>query len=319
VGLFVFSFRRFRLAALSVTIVGSSIAALPPQVASARRLPALGGITASELAQIATNQAEAGNAAIGQAASSSGDDLTRTDAQQPRVGEVLVPELSTETRTVFRRADGTLAERISSSPVRFKDKSNKWVDIDPTLEVDRTGNFKAKSVKHPVTVRESFDNDPVIELITPIGTVSAEIELSSVAIDPGKKVDSKPTSSTPPSTLVGSSTSAIATTPTSAASQQSSSSGPSVSTPNEDSAAGRATTTSAVLTDPTSSQPPLSTVPSTSISTSTSVITPRATTDADDVADNKQPKAAKSVKGARADFTRPNGPAAAIEVLIALS
>jgi YD repeat-containing protein len=59
----------------------------------------------------------------------------------------VVESETTATRKVFRNpADGTLTAELSPRPVRFKDSSGKWVEIDPTLGVASDGVLRPKAV-----------------------------------------------------------------------------------------------------------------------------------------------------------------------------
>jgi hypothetical protein len=281
---------------------------LPTLEASAQKLPSLGGISPLELAKIADNQAAAGRASVGRPtdappALSSGGSLVAGP------GETIVESLSTETQTVFRRVDGSLVARISAAPVRFKDKSNKWMPIDTTLEVDKDGSFKAKATKNPVALRDSADSDPVIEVTTPVGIVSSEINLSEA----GQKKKSKTPPTTTPSTVQP-------TTPptTTVASTRDTSTTLGTTAPVDAAAASSiaptSSTTSATSIAPTSSGATTSSGPaSTTVESSPSTVSLDPSAPVTDPPTKVKPT--KSSKGPQADFRRSDGVSAVVEVL----
>jgi hypothetical protein len=93
------------------------------------------------------------------------------------VTEVVVDAATTETSQLIRRSDGSIVQRVSSVPVRFKDANGVWVDVDSTLVADENG-VHAKATKRPVRVDESAG--PRAPIMTAAGELVSSPELPGV-------------------------------------------------------------------------------------------------------------------------------------------
>lgn len=73
----------------------------------------------------------------------------------PKTSEV-VPDLTTETRQVWKNADGTMTAKVSTRPVRTQESDGSWVDID--LSLQRGGDGRLRPKHAPVAVSVAADS-----------------------------------------------------------------------------------------------------------------------------------------------------------------
>jgi RHS repeat-associated protein len=79
-------------------------------------------------------------------------------------------ELTTETRQVFRNPDGTFTDRQATAPVRFRDDSGAWRDLD-WHPVSEQGRWKPRASRPGRSVGATADDQSLVQASTSVGPV----------------------------------------------------------------------------------------------------------------------------------------------------
>lgn len=83
---------------------------------------------------------------------------------------VVVDELTTETRLVWRNPDGSFTEEQATSPVRFRDPSGRWRTYDEDLKA-RNGRLVPEVAPSGESIAASADSTSVVQAMTDAGLV----------------------------------------------------------------------------------------------------------------------------------------------------
>jgi hypothetical protein len=162
---------------LALTVLVTSVAAVELALGAPVGLPNAERLSAADIAKIEALHSDDVELGVGPGSTTASRNLAAAPRKAKPVTESVVDAATTETSQLIRRSDGTIVQRVSSAPVRFKDANGVWVDVDTTLVADENG-VHAKATKHPVRVDEN--TGPRAAIMTAAGELLSSPELPGV-------------------------------------------------------------------------------------------------------------------------------------------